>query len=783
MRKALSIFFSAALALAMVPAVAFAAPVAQSDADASLVTQASDDQTEAMYRLYNPNSGEHFYTSSTVERDSVIAAGWDDEGIGWTAPIRGIQVYRLYNPFAGEHHYTTSPDERDMLVEAGWNWEEGGWLSDPDKAVPLYRAYNPNAYANNHHYTTDWGEFQTLLSLGWQDEGIGWYGVGPGSGDTGNGSGNSGNGSNGSGDSGNSNGDSNNPGGSGDSGTDSDDSATIYVVTFDGNGGTMTGAVQRSVKKGSALGDGPMVTRDGYDFTGWFTSPHGGNQYTSSTLVNSDVKLFAGWKLKVTDPDEKPTYRVQFDANGGSGTMSPISYYRDTTYSLPRNLYSRSGYTFDGWATEQGGAKRFSDGQQVSNLGLGGSTITLYARWKANTTAAAAAFAAAPQAAASQDTSSLSDAVVAPIPSVTYTGAEIKPDPAVTLDGKRLVKGVDYSLSYASNIDATERATVIIEGMGSYTGRKYAYFTIERASITDADVTANPAQYTYDGTEKTPGVTVNLGGKTLQDGPDYYVYPVTDNVNVGTKVLHVYGEGNYSGTKPVAYTITPAQLSSVSLSETRLTYTGFWQEPKLTVMGAGKVLEEWTDYTVSYPNDCTSVGTKHLVITGCKNFTGTLEAEFEIVPEASNDPSNPVATQVMYRAYNPNSGEHFYTAHYAEVESVVAAGWQYEGEAWTAPVTSATPVYRLYSGTDHHYTTSVVERDHLMSVGWSDEGIGWYSDDNEAVGLHRLFNPNVDPSAPTNNSGSHHYTTSEVERDHLVSIGWRYEDFGWYGVK
>ena len=143
----------------------------------------------------------------------------------------------------------------------------------------------------------------------------------------------------------------------------------------------------------------------------------------------------------------------------------------------------------------------------------------------------------------------------------------------------------------------------------------------------------------------------------------------------------------------------------------------------------------------------------------------------------------PVATQVMYRAYNPNSGEHFYTAHYAEIESIVAAGWLYEGEAWTAPVTSATPVYRLYSGTDHHYTTSTVERDHLISVGWSDEGIGWYSDDNQGMGLHRLFNPNVDPSAPINNSGSHHYTTSDVERDHLVSIGWRYEDFGWYGVK
>ena len=136
--------------------------------------------TQTMYRLYNPNSGEHFYTASPVERQAVIDAGWNDEGIGWTAPTQGIQVYRLYNSFAGEHHYTSSEVERDALVAAGWTLEEGGWFSDSNESVPLYRAYNPNAYANNHHYTTDRGEFETLLGLGWRDEGVGWHGVSAG---------------------------------------------------------------------------------------------------------------------------------------------------------------------------------------------------------------------------------------------------------------------------------------------------------------------------------------------------------------------------------------------------------------------------------------------------------------------------------------------------------------------------------------------------------------------------------------------------------------------------
>lgn len=140
-------------------------------------------------------------------------------------------------------------------------------------------------------------------------------------------------------------------------------------------------------------------------------------------------------------------------------------------------------------------------------------------------------------------------------------------------------------------------------------------------------------------------------------------------------------------------------------------------------------------------------------------------------------------TQLMYRLYNPNSGEHFYTADVNERDATIAVGWSYEGEGWTAPVSSNTPVYRLYSGTDHHYTTSAVERDSLVDSGWLDEGIGWYSDDSRRIPLYRQFNPNVDPSAPTNNSGSHNYTISLQEHNLLVKeYLWHDEAIAWYGV-
>ena len=146
-----------------------------------------------------------------------------------------------------------------------------------------------------------------------------------------------------------------------------------------------------------------------------------------------------------------------------------------------------------------------------------------------------------------------------------------------------------------------------------------------------------------------------------------------------------------------------------------------------------------------------------------------------------------IETRTMYRLYNPNSGEHFYTASAVERDATIAAGWNDEGIGWIAPSTSATPVYRLYSGTDHHYTMSTVERDDLVSKGWmlegeNAEGIAWYSDDAKTVPLYRQFNPNVDPSAPTGNSGSHNYTTSLDEHNSLVSIGWHDENIGWYAV-
>ncbi len=133
-----------------------------------------------MHRLYNKWTGEHFYTSSTNEKDGLVKKGWSYEGVGWTAPSTSSKpVYRLYNKYVsgGDHHYTMDEDEKNSLVKKGWNDEGIGWYSDPNEGVPLYRQYSPYAKTGTHNYTKDKEERNNLVNLGWRDEGVAWYGV------------------------------------------------------------------------------------------------------------------------------------------------------------------------------------------------------------------------------------------------------------------------------------------------------------------------------------------------------------------------------------------------------------------------------------------------------------------------------------------------------------------------------------------------------------------------------------------------------------------------------
>ena len=154
--------------------------------------------------------------------------------------------------------------------------------------------------------------------------------------------------------------------------------------------------------------------------------------------------------------------------------------------------------------------------------------------------------------------------------SYVYDGTYKKPAATVTLDGKVLQAGKDYTISYRNNLNVGV-ATVIATGMGDYTGYTSKNFTITKRAMAGGTVSV-ASSVSFTGSNITPSVTVKAAGRTLTNGTDYTV-SYSNNKNVGTSNVYVYGKGNYSGSLSAKFDIVPAKQQIQKL-ETR--YKGFY---------------------------------------------------------------------------------------------------------------------------------------------------------------------------------------------------------------
>ncbi len=74
-------------------------------------------------------------------------------------------------------------------------------------------------------------------------------------------------------------------------------------------------------------------------------------------------------------------YTVAYNANGGSGAPGTQTKVYGTTLKLSSTKPTRSGYTFQGWATSSGGSVAYVAGANYT----ANAAVTLYAVWQANT--------------------------------------------------------------------------------------------------------------------------------------------------------------------------------------------------------------------------------------------------------------------------------------------------------------------------------------------------------------------------------------------------------------
>ena len=212
---------------------------------------------------------------------------------------------------------------------------------------------------------------------------------------------------------------------------------------------------------------------------------------------------------------------------------------------------------------------------------------------------------------------------------LTYTGNELTQTVTVTVNGKTLTVGTDYTVS---DLTGTEPGSypVTVTGTGNYTGTVTKSFEIAKADISSAEITYDAGPYGYTGKEWKPEVTVSFNSATLTAGNDYTV-SYENNINAGTAKIIITGIGDhFTGLTEKTFTINSAEISGCTFAPIAdVTYNTKAHTPEVTVAISGRTLEADKDYTVSYASNV-NAGTATVTVTGKGNFTGSANTTFTI---------------------------------------------------------------------------------------------------------------------------------------------------------
>ena len=212
---------------------------------------------------------------------------------------------------------------------------------------------------------------------------------------------------------------------------------------------------------------------------------------------------------------------------------------------------------------------------------------------------------------------------------LVYTGNELTQTVTVTVGGKTLTVGTDYTVS---DLTGTKPGSypVTVAGTGNYTGEVTKSFTISKAQISSAAITYDAGPYGYTGKEWKPEVTVSFNSATLTAGNDYTV-SYENNINAGTAKIIITGIGDhFTGLTEKTFTINSAEISGCTFAPIAdVTYNTKAHTPEVTVAISGRTLEADKDYTVSYASNV-NAGTATVTVTGKGNFTGSANTTFTI---------------------------------------------------------------------------------------------------------------------------------------------------------
>lgn len=255
-----------------------------------------------------------------------------------------------------------------------------------------------------------------------------------------------------------------------------------------------------------------------------------------------------------------------------------------------------------------------------------------------------------------------------------YTGSAIKPEPIVLMNGAKLAKGTDYTVSYIRYDGNTKTPVAAPTEPGSYaaavTGSAkyttntthYADFEIIKGTdISEARILLEGDEFAYTGSAiAIPAPTVILEGKTLRQGTDYTVtYREDDSDNRVSQIVDpgyynviVQGTGSYAGKASREIHVYNPSESFYSIDVTltnefnNFAYTGSAIKPKpVSVELNDKKLTEGKDYKVleyrfsdsdALVNEPTEIGEYRIVLLGLGTYAGQTRNVYYRIVEKSD---------------------------------------------------------------------------------------------------------------------------------------------------
>ena len=217
------------------------------------------------------------------------------------------------------------------------------------------------------------------------------------------------------------------------------------------------------------------------------------------------------------------------------------------------------------------------------------------------------------------------------VKSATFTGSQLNVGKSKSgIDGYVLADGTN-----ANNYDITKG-----------TGNLEVTPVSDEVTVT---ITGNAATLKYDGTEQSvTGYTVACSnGLYTANDFDFTGAAVAKGTNVGTYKMGLEADqfsntsANFSNVTFVVVdgqlTITPKSVDpeagkGMSVGKLpHITYNGKSQKQKPEVKDGNTLLTEGTDYTLSYSEDTTNVGTVTVTVEGKGNYAGEAEVTYEIM--------------------------------------------------------------------------------------------------------------------------------------------------------